>query len=76
VGGAGAGEERAGALGGVELDERAAIDHLAAQLVELFLAAIDPDHLGGLGQLDDLSNPIDDAGMPRFRRDIADIDCR
>ena len=76
VGRVGAGEERAGALGGVELDERAAIDHLAAQLVELFLAAIDPDHLGGLGQLDDLSNPIDDAGMPRFRRDIADIDCR
>ena len=76
VGRVGAGEERAGALGGVQLDERAAIDHLAAQLVELFLAAIDPDHLCRLGQLDDLSNPIDDAGMPHFRRDIADIDCR
>jgi len=44
--------------------------------VILFLAAVGPDHVGGLSQLDDLSNPIDDAGMPRFRRDIADIDCR
>ena len=76
VGRVGTGEERTGALGGVELDERTPVDHLATQTVILFLAAVGPDHVGGLSQLDDLSNPIDDAGMPHFRRDIADIDCR
>ncbi len=50
VGGIGAGEVGIWALGRIELDEGAGLDHLCAKAVVLVLRAVTPDNLIGSGQ--------------------------